>query len=102
MEVVSNFQFGLREAYSQLEAEGRVGDLDATQQKSLMQLCTMPAPATRAEMRRIHRRVRRLYIADTDSPPSLTIHWGAIVEWIKANWKTILSIILKVLPFLIL
>ena len=110
MESTNNFTRGLRAAYKQLEAEGKLTQHD---RQVVGQLLERPVMQHRGQrifaMNRVHARVRMMYCrqqSDLLFPllfvwPAF-IDWEAIVEWIKDNWLDILKIILTILPFLIL
>lgn len=54
-------------------------------------------------MRRIHRKVRRLYILKTWDFTAFfrQLDWGNMVDWLEEHWDDILKIILMILPFIL-
>lgn len=94
MDTTDNFLRGLALAYESRRSEGL---LTRREQKVITRFLNMPRGAAH---RQVHRMVRHQYIKD--HPLIGAIDWTTVVDWIKANWNTILRIILTILPFLIL
>ena len=98
METCFNFQDGLRAAYNELAREGK---LSADAKQVVGDLVRIRRGRKLIQLFRAHRAVRKHYCAKTGAPRVRAINWSAIVEWIKANWVTILRIILTVAPLLL-
>jgi hypothetical protein len=101
-ETAFNFQAGLRIAYNELGKEGKLS-ADAKQAVGgLIGVQREQRGRKLFQLIRSHRAVRQLYVQKTGAPRVRAINWTAIVEWIKANWVTILRIILTIAPLLLM
>jgi hypothetical protein len=110
VESTINFARGLRAAYKELEAEGKLSQQDRQAVGQLLDRPVMQhSGQTIFAMKRVHARVRMMYCrqqSDLFAPllfvwPAF-IDWESLVEWFKDNWLDVLKIILTILPFFIL
>lgn len=94
METTFNFQAGLSAAYHELLAEGKI-----TKEALVVgELCHARRGHHWLQSIRAHRAVRREYCRQQGHRIFGAINWKGMVEWIKANWVTILKIILSLAP----
>jgi len=98
METTWNFQAGLRAAYNELAAEGKI----TKEAQVVGEICGARRGQRWVQAIRSHRAVRREYCRQLGRRVVGAINWTAIKEWIKANWVTILKIILAIAPLLLL
>lgn len=92
METSWNFQAGLRQAYHELAAEGK---LTGEEKQIVGEIAHARRGIRWFQNMRAHRAVRREYCRQQGRRIFGAINWQAMVDWIKANWVTILKIILS-------
>ena len=104
MESSVNFSAGLKLAYTQLEAEGRLQDED---KQAIGRMLNEPVIFTAdgvpiLAMKRLHLAVRRLYAKSLGAVAFIYwIDWTKVVDWIKAHWLDIVKIAVSILLFVL-
>lgn len=104
MESSTNFSAGLKLAYQQLEAEGKLEDQD---KQVIGKVLSEPVMFTAdgvpvMVMKRLHMAVRRLYAKSLGVIAVVGwIDWTKMVEWLKANWLQIVKLALAIVPLVL-
>ena len=104
MESSVNFSAGLKAAYQQLEAEGKLQEQD---KQVIGRMLNEPVLFTAdgvpvLAMKRLHLEVRRMYSQTLGLIAVVGwIDWTKIVEWIKAHWLDIVKIAVSIIPFIL-
>jgi hypothetical protein len=104
METSANFSAGLKLAYTQLEAEGKLQEQD---KQVIGRMLTEPVLFTAdgvpvLAMKRLHLAVRRMYAKSLGAVAFIgKIDWTKIVDWLKAHWLDIVKIAVSIIPFIL-
>jgi len=98
METAWNFQAGLRQAYHELSAEGK---LTGEEKQVVGEIAHARRGIRWIQNIRIHRAVRREYCRQQGRRIFGAINWKGMVDWLKENWIHVLKIILSLAVFVI-